>query len=73
MKNIALIFISLLIITNCNSKPDIEKYKKHVEILSSDDFEGRAPGTPGGIKTKNYIASHFESLNLESFNNSKAI
>ncbi len=70
MKNIALIFISLLIITNCNSKPDIEKYKKHVEILSSDDFEGRAPGTPGGIKTKNYIASHFESLNLESFNNS---
>ena len=47
MKNIALIFISLLIIIGCSSESDFEKYKEHVITLSSDEFEGRAPGTPG--------------------------
>ena len=70
MKNIALIFISLLIIAGCSSESDLEKYKEHVITLSSDEFEGRAPGTPGGVKTKNYIADHFGSLGLESFGDS---
>ena len=49
MKNIALIFISLLIIAGCSSESDLEKYKEHVITLSSDEFEGRAPGTPGAV------------------------
>ena len=69
MKNIALIFISLLIIIGCSSESDFEKYKEHVITLSSDEFEGRT-STPGGVKTKNYIADHFGSLGLESFGDS---
>ena len=41
-----------------------------MEVLASDDFEGRAPGTPGGIKTKEFIAEEFSKLNLEKFNGS---
>ncbi|GAB4144526.1 MAG: M28 family metallopeptidase [Sphingomonadales bacterium] len=33
----------------------------HIEILASDDFEGRAPGTPGGEKTVAYLTEAFKS------------
>jgi Zn-dependent M28 family amino/carboxypeptidase len=62
--------LTLLIIAGCSTESDFEKYKEHVVTLSSDEFEGRAPGTPGGIKTKNYIANHFESLGIKSFGDS---
>ena len=62
--------LTLLIIAGCSTESDFEKYKEHVVTLSSDEFEGRAPGTPGGIKTKNYIANHFESIDLKSFGDS---
>ena len=43
---------------------------RHIEILSSDAFEGRAPTTPGGEKTRNYIAAEFKRLGLEPVNGS---
>ena len=75
MNNLALILTSLLIITSCNNasdndKSNFDKYKQHVITLASDEFEGRAPGTPGGIKTKNYIADHYASLGLSFFGDS---
>lgn len=33
----------------------------HVEILASDAFEGRAPGTPGGEKTVAYLTEAFKT------------
>ena len=64
MKIKSIIILSLLFIYSCSSESDsekynadFEKYKQHVITLSSDECEGRAPGTPGGVKTKNYIAS----------------
>ncbi len=39
--------------------------KRHIRTLSSDAFEGRAPTTPGGEKTRNYIAAEYERLGLE--------
>ena len=69
IKNLIILFC-LTIITSCASESNFQKYISHVEILSSDDFEGRAPGTPGGIKTKNYIADHYTSLGLKSFGDS---
>ena len=63
-------FLILLIITGCSPQSDFEKYKDHVKTLASDEFEGRAPGTPGGEKTKSYISNHFESLGLKSFGDS---
>ena len=60
----------LLLLAGCAPESDFEKYKEHVKTLASDEFEGRAPGTPGGEKTKNYIADHFASLGLSSFGGS---
>ena len=63
-------FLILLIIAGCSPQSDFEKYKDHVKTLASDEFEGRAPGTPGGEKTKSYISNHFKSLGLKSFGDS---
>ena len=43
---------------------------RHIEILASDDFEGRAPGTPGGEKTRDYIAAEYERIGFEPVNGS---
>ena len=69
MKKLTYLFLMSLI-AGCTPDSEFEKYKKHVVTLASDEFEGRAPGTAGGEKTKNYIASHFESLGLSSFGGS---
>ena len=69
MKKLSYLFFMFLI-AGCTPESEFEKYKKHVVTLASDEFEGRAPGTAGGEKTKNYIASHFESLGLSSFGES---
>ena len=38
----------------------------HVQVLSSDAFEGRRTGTDGALKAKNYIINKFKRLNLDS-------
>src|SRR4051812_11762565 len=37
---------------------------QHIKVLSSDEFEGRAPGTPGEERTVNYLVSEFKRLGL---------
>ncbi len=39
--------------------------KRHIRTLSADAFEGRAPTTPGGEKTRNYIAAEYRRLGFE--------
>ena len=39
--------------------------KRHIRTLASDEFEGRAPTTPGGEKTRNYIAAEYQRLGFE--------
>ena len=48
----------------------LDNFIDYVETLSSDDFEGRAPGTLGGIKTKNFISEKFSEFGLEGLNGS---
>lgn len=38
---------------------------KHIEVLASDEFEGRAPATKGEELTVNYLAEQFKSYGLE--------
>ncbi len=45
-----------------------EDLKKHIAILASDEFEGRAPATPGGEKTREYIAGEYRRLGFEPLN-----
>ncbi len=41
-----------------------------IKILASDEFEGRAPTTPGGEKARNFIAGEYQRLGLEPVNGS---
>jgi Zn-dependent M28 family amino/carboxypeptidase len=47
---------------------DGAEYLRHVQTLSSDDFEGRAPGTRGEKQTVEYLKRQFEQLGLKSAN-----
>ena len=40
--------------------------RKHLTILSSDEFEGRETGKPGAEKAANYIAKQFKRLGLQA-------
>ncbi|HJL82166.1 MAG TPA: hypothetical protein QGH35_06265, partial [Gammaproteobacteria bacterium] len=37
------------------NKIDEQHLHQHIQILASDEFEGRAPGSEGGEKTKEYL------------------
>jgi Zn-dependent M28 family amino/carboxypeptidase len=39
--------------------------KAHVQTLSADDMEGRAPSTPGGQKAAEYIAAQLKAMGVE--------
>lgn len=43
-------------------------YRRHIEILSSDEFGGRAPASPGEQLTIDYLTDAFSSLGLEPAN-----
>jgi len=43
--------------------------RRVIEKLSSDEFEGRAPGTPGEEKTVAYLIEEFQKAGLEPGNN----
>ncbi|MEO9871455.1 M28 family metallopeptidase [Ekhidna sp.] len=43
--------------------------KNHVQVLASDDFQGRKPFTEGETKTINYLTDQFKSYGLEPGNN----
>jgi Zn-dependent M28 family amino/carboxypeptidase len=38
---------------------------KHIKVLSSDEFEGRAPGTPGETKSLDYIIEQCKAMKLK--------
>src|SRR5688572_30520218 len=40
-------------------------FVEHVKVLASDEFEGRAPATPGGQKTVDYLAKQLSALGVE--------
>ena len=42
----------------------IARLKKHVEILASDEFEGRETGQPGEVKAAEYIENEFANIGL---------
>jgi len=46
------------------SKLDREQLLAHVRVLSSDEYEGRKTGTPGGLKALEYVKTQLGSFNL---------
>lgn len=47
-----------------------EKLLSDLEILSSDEMQGRWVGTPGGIKAREYVLKRFKESGLKPFGNS---
>ena len=52
-------------INKAAEKMDEEDLMKHINILASDEFEGRAPSTPGGKKTVEYLEQQYAKLGLQ--------
>lgn len=46
------------------------EYQRHIATLSSDEFEGRKPGTAGERKTVQYLIDEFKKLGLQPGNGS---
>jgi len=73
------VFAALLVLTVGCSKPapppppagpaedliTTESLTNQDKVLASDEFEGRAPATPGGQKTQDYLAKQMSALGLE--------
>ena len=53
-----------------SAMPKIESaaVMNHIKTLASDEFEGRAPGTPGEEKTVQYLEAEFKKLGLKPGN-----
>lgn len=47
---------------------DLKELKSHIKILSSDEFGGRAPATPGGKMTTELLVREFKKLGLKPGN-----
>ncbi len=47
---------------------DAADFLRHVEVLSSDEFEGRSPGTHGEAMTVAYLEQQFKALGLQPGN-----
>lgn len=53
----------------CETEPsatiNADDMAKHIQILASDEFGGRAPATEGETKTINYIADQFRKIGVK--------
>ena len=61
------------LIFSCSTDKEIstiENLHSLIETLSSDDMQGRNPGTEGGQIAKNYISDKFSETNLKTFGKS---
>lgn len=58
---IGLLFLNPAVRADAIAESDL---RKHIEVLASDEFEGRKPGTEGENKTVNYIASQWSQDGL---------
>ena len=68
MKNATLVLLGLAAATvqaADSPKFDPQRLSQHVKVLSSDEFEGRGPNTPGETKTVNYLIEQFKAAGLK--------
>lgn len=62
---LVIILVPVLLSAQTASSPEAQRIMEHVRTLSSDDFGGRAPGTPGNEKAAAYIESAFKAAGLQ--------
>lgn len=68
-----LLILSSALLSACgtdSAKPTLDTSEveailhQHIAVLASDEYEGRAPATPGEEKTINYLQQQFEALGI---------
>ena len=71
MSKSAVLALVAITLAGCHGAPrsapppiSAEEYERHIVTLSSDEFEGRKPGTAGERKTVEYLESEFKKLGL---------
>ncbi|MFP5393996.1 MAG: M28 family metallopeptidase [Gammaproteobacteria bacterium] len=42
-----------------------QRLSQHIKVLASDEFEGRAPNSPGETRTVNYLVEQFKAAGLK--------
>jgi Zn-dependent M28 family amino/carboxypeptidase len=62
---IAILGVSAVYAAETAGSIDPERISQTVKVLASDEFEGRAPGTPGETKTIEWLSKRFGELGLE--------
>ena len=69
--------LCLIILVSCQTNQDHTQAKiqidtlvlaRHMEVLASDDFQGRKPFTVGEVKTVDYLETQFKLLGLSPGN-----
>ena len=77
MRIIASVLLSLVVAAGC-SRPEpppppagpaedqitTESLTNYVKTIGGDEFEGRAPASPGGEKTQNYLAEQLKTIGI---------
>ncbi len=80
MKRIFYFSCFLLLTVACNNKNNVKEAQnsincadlsKHVEVLASDEFQGRKPCTIGEEKATHYIANAFKKMGIPGAYNGK--
>ncbi|WP_194774330.1 M28 family metallopeptidase [Pararhodonellum marinum] len=74
MKNlfVTMLAVFCLLFISCQKNPEedgvikveMKNLERHIQILASDDFEGRMPFTEGEKKTLDYLEKEFRSIGL---------
>ncbi|MFT4644329.1 MAG: aminopeptidase YwaD [Planctomycetota bacterium] len=68
MKNVFVIFIAAIYLTNLNAQlSQVDDLSSHVYFLSDDKLEGRGTGSEGEKMAQSYIASHFNEAGLKPY------
>lgn len=62
---VGLLSVSAALAAGTAGSIDPDRISQTVKVLASDEFEGRAPGTPGETKTIEWLSSRFRELGLE--------
>ena len=75
MKKFLIALFTFTFLYSCNNEvttdtPSMGLFEEYLFKLASDEFEGRAPGTNGGLMTKNYISDQYKDMGLNMFGDS---
>ncbi|MGA1435582.1 MAG: hypothetical protein ACO34C_08810, partial [Candidatus Kapaibacteriota bacterium] len=71
MKILRLLLAFLMLITSVHADERIDRLKKHVKYLASEELEGRAPGTKGNALAAEYIQDQFKKIGLKTYGSSQ--